>query len=555
MPTETPIDLTMLELDATTDTHPTTGDGDWRPLLAAHSVTLLDGDDVRLQETSLAIAAGELVAIAGPSGAGKTTLMRVLGGVVEPTGGRVWIAGAGSGEAGPPAVGYVPQDDIVPVDLTVERVLRSAAELVLDEPRLRREALVDGVLRTIGLTDRRHTVVRDLSGGERKRVNVAIELLTDPRVLLLDEPTSGLDPGIAAALLDHLRALAGNGSAVVVTTHSPEDIRRCDRVVLVARGGHVVYDGAPSGAAPAFGVDDLADVYAQLERPRPPESGSSVSPPTGRPHTARRQRARTSVRRQWWALTKRNAMQLSRNRLTLAVLLGSPALVTAMMVLLFSEGALSADAPMTAIQLSYWLTFSAFFFGLTYGLLQIVTELAIVERDRRRGVGLGSYLGAKGAVLIPILGIANATMLGALRATGRLPVLEFGRWIELASTLTLVSLAALATGLLASAAVRDATQATLALPMICFPQVLFAGLLLPREQMTGTAGAMSNVLLTRWGFEAAGRSLGVGDLLASGADPYGAAFSGPKTPAWVALVVLAVAMTAGTVTVLRARTS
>lgn len=248
-------------------------------------------------------------------------------------------------------------------------------------------------------------------------------------------------------------------------------------------------------------------------------------------------------------------MQLSKNRLTLAVLLGSPALVTAMMVLLFSEGALNADEPMTAVQLSYWLTFSAFFFGLTYGLLQIVTELAIVERDRRRGVGLGAYLGAKAAVLFPILAIANLTMLAALRVTGRLPALEPGRWIDVGATLTLVSLAALTTGLLASAAVRDATQATLALPMICFPQVLFAGLLIPLDQMTGIADAMSNLLVARWGFEATGRSLGVADLLASDADPYMRAFSGPTTSAWVALFLLAVTMTVGTLTILRARTA
>jgi hypothetical protein len=236
------------------------------------------------------------------------------------------------------------------------------------------------------------------------------------------------------------------------------------------------------------------------------------------------------------------------------VLLGSPALVTAMMVVLFSDGALSAAQPMTAVQISYWLTFSAFFFGLTYGLLQIVTELPIVERDRRRGVGIGAYLGAKAAVLIPILTAANLTMLAALRVTGRLPALTPGRWTELVVTLTLVSLAALATGLLASAAVRDATQATLALPMICFPQVLFAGLLIPLGQMTAVAEAMSDVLLCRWGFEATGKAMEVGELLPAG-DPYTHAFSGSIGPAWLALVVLTVAMTAGTVAVLRSRTS
>jgi ABC transport system ATP-binding/permease protein len=534
-------------------------ESDHGTVLQAHGVGLRDGEEVRLRETSLDIAAGELVAIAGPSGAGKTTLIKVLGGVLAPTGGHVTISGGGSDGSAADAsapIGYVPQDDIVPVDLTVAQVLRSAAELVLHEPHLRRTERVDEVLRTTGLWDRRASVVRDLSGGERKRVNVAIELLTKPMVLLLDEPTSGLDPGLAATLLDHLRSLTETGSAVVLTTHSPDDIRRCDRVILVARGGNVVHDGPPATVTGSFGVDDLADVYFQLEEPPAPLTPSDPIPRSraARRPAVRRPRVRTSAPRQWWALTKRNAAQLGRNRLTLAVLLGSPALVTAMMVTLFSDTDGRAPAPMTALQLSYWLTFAAFFFGLTYGLLQIVTEMAILDRDRRRGVGLGSYLGAKAAVLVPILVMANATMLATLRATGRLPVLDTRQWLELGLSLALVSVAALATGLLASAAVRDATQATLALPMICFPQVLFAGLLVPISQMTGVARAMSNVLVTRWGFEAVGRALGVADVLPAG-DPYASMFAGPAAMPWIVLGALTLAMAAGTAAVLRSRTA
>jgi hypothetical protein len=226
-----------------------------------------------------------------------------------------------------------------------------------------------------------------------------------------------------------------------------------------------------------------------------------------------------------------------------------------MMVLLFSDETVSERNPMTALQLSYWLTFAAFFFGLTYGLLQIVTEVPIVARDRRRGIGLTAYLGAKAATLLPILAIANATMLGALRATGRLPSLELDRWMELGVTLALVSVAALATGLFASAAVRDATQATLALPMICFPQVLFAGLLVSVGNMTGIADAMSNVLVTRWGFEAVGKSLGISDVLPRTGDPYTATFTGAPGGARLALIALTVVMAVGTIAALRSRTS
>jgi ABC-type multidrug transport system ATPase subunit len=554
MTTSESLDLSLLEPESP-DAGDLTSEPDRRVLLVARDVSLRHGDEVRLHETDLEVEAGELVAIAGPSGAGKTTLLKILAGVIEATGGEVSIPGTTGDATIPTVIGYVPQDDIVPVDLTVDQVLRSAAEMVLHEPRPSRRERVDEVLRNTGLSARRDVTVRDLSGGERKRVNVAIELLTRPRVLLLDEPTSGLDPGTASALLGHLRTLTESGSAAVLTTHAPEDIRQCDRVVLIARGGEVVYDGPPANAPAALGVTDLASVYSNLDvvrtvarRSDPP---ASKAPPV---HPLRRAPAQTSPVRQWWALTKRSVTQLRRNRLTLAVLVGSPALVTAMMVLLFSDETVRDRDPMTAIQLSYWLTFAAFFFGLTYGLLQIVTEMPVLARDRRRGIGLGSYLGAKAAALLPILAAANATMLAALRLTGRLPTLELDQWLELGLALALVSVAALATGLFASAAVHDATQATLALPMICFPQVLFAGLLVPVANMTGIAGAMSNVLVTRWGFEAVGKSLGVGDLLPPG-DPYSATFAGAPGGAWIALIALTLAMTVGTIAALRARTS
>ncbi len=270
------------------------------PVVALEAASHQRGGVTLLADVNLALAPGCLVALAGPSGAGKTTLLAVLGGLVAPSAGRV-VHRLATDQGGGGQLGYVPQDDIVPLDLTVDRVVASAAALVLADPPEDRRPRVDQVLAAMGLTHRRDTVVRRLSGGERKRVSVAVELLSTPQLFLLDEPTSGLDPAASAALLARLRGLAAEGSTVVVTTHSPVDIDRCEVVVFLAVGGSVAFVGTPHDARRHFGVDDLAEVYPMLvAAPKPPTPapvGARRGPATSSPRVAPR-RPTTSFGRQ-----------------------------------------------------------------------------------------------------------------------------------------------------------------------------------------------------------------------------------------------------------------
>ena len=401
------------------------------------------GERQILHEVSLSIEPGELIAIAGGSGAGKTTLLEILAGSRAPSTGQVMQDGVrvDADATRHLGIGYVPQDDIIHGEMPLRRTLQYAARLRLPAGTSSGQAdrVVDEILRELDLADRRDIAVRMLSGGQRKRASIAVELLTRPRTFFLDEPTSGLDPSTSAEVVRLLRQLTRRGVTVVLTTHEPATIDRCDQVVFLTRNGHLA------------------------------------------------------------------------------------------------------------------LAFAGFFFGLTYGLLQIVGERAIFRREHRSGLSAGAYVAAKIGVLVPVLAAVTAVLLGVLRALDRLPAMGWGVYASLLVTLLVEAVSALTLGLLASAAVSNAAQAALALPMLCFPQVLFAGAVVPVADMAAPGRWLSLGLANRYSFEALGRALGLDQL--AGALPamraYGDTFSGTVAYRWLVLAGFAGVFALATVQVLR----
>lgn len=519
-----------------------------------------------LHTMSLCVEPGELVAIAGGSGAGKTTLLEVLAGLQPPSAGEVRhddVVPRTRASAGA-TVGYVPQDDIIHLEMPLRRTLRYAALLRLPGGTSAGEAerIVDETLRSLDLADRADVPVRALSGGQRKRASIAVELLTRPRLFFLDEPTSGLDPSTAAEVMRLLRRLSQRGVTVVLTTHEPAAIEQCDRVVFLARDGHLAFTGSPGAARRYFGVDDLTGVYERLAQERTPRIwadrfAGSREKPTAQPESTRKAVSatpsdvnRTGAFRQWWLLTRRNVDVLFRNRLTLAILLGSPVLVTAMMATLFKRGAFDPGdaAGVGPAQIVFWIAFDGFFFGLTYGLLQIVGEMGVFRRERLAGLSVGAYVGSKVTALLPVLAGVSAVLLVVLRALGRLPALGWHVYALLFATIVIEAISALALGLFASAAVSNAAQAALALPMLCFPQVLFGGAIVPVDQMATPGRVMSLVLSNRHAFDALGRDLQL-DRYATALpamSAYRETFQGDNVVSLIALVSFAVALTLAT---------
>ena len=526
-----------------------------------------------LHKLSLSVEAGELVAIAGGSGAGKTTLLEILAGLQLPSEGELRHDGAArrSRVSAGSAIGYVPQDDIIHLEMPLRRTLRYAALLRLPAGTTASEAerIVDETLRDLDLADRADVPVRALSGGQRKRASIAVELLTRPRLFFLDEPTSGLDPSTAADVMRLLRRLSQRGITIVLTTHEPAGIDRCDRVVFLARDGHLAFTGSPTAARRYFGVDSLSEVYERLAGEHTPQvwaerfADSRVRSKTRLGLTQRAvPAARSDVRRtgmvmQWWLLTRRNVDVLGRNRLTLAILLGSPVLVTAMMATLFKRGAFDpgSAADVGPAQIVFWIAFDGFFFGLTYGLLQIVGEMAVFRRERLAGLSVGAYVASKVTALLPVLAGVSAVLLVVLRALGRLPAVGWDVYASLFATIVIEATSALALGLFASAAVSNAAQAALALPMLCFPQVLFGGAIVPVDRMATPGRLMSLALSNRHAFDALGRDLGLDRYTTTlpAMSAYRETFHGGTAASLMALASFAAALTLATAWVLDRR--
>ncbi len=531
-------------------------------LIEAYDLSVAGDDGTLLLEgVTLALRPGELTAIVGASGAGKSTLLHALCTDRPLAHGRLLVDGddVTADRTAARRIGFVPQADALPTDLPLGRMMRYAARLRL--PRHTRRADVhDAVARALEMVDLQSsigTTVGRLSGGQQRRASVAVELLDGNHTVLLDEPTSGVDPAMASVIIDELGALAARDATVVFSTHRAADLARCDRIIGVAEGA-IVFDGSVADLRTATCCDNLDDAHraliaGRMQRARSEQRTAAHTRRADHPTPGPAPRsARPTRARQWATLTVRTLDAIIHNRLTLGIMVGAPAMVIAMFAVLFRRGAFEAAAPSptAVIMITFWIAFGSFFFGLTYGLLQICTEIAGMRRERRIGVGAWVQVTAKFAALAPVLIGINVAMIAVLRWLDRLPAMSAHTVATLTITLGLGACAALALGLAASALVATPAQASLALPMLCFPAVLFSGAILPVPQMAPAGQVLSAAMSDRWAFEAVGRDLAVREVLAvtdAGSallTEFGATWSIDNATSWLIMGGFTVAFTA-----------
>lgn len=227
-------------------------------------------EKVLINDISLSILPGEFVALVGGSGSGKSTLLDALNGFRPARQGRVFVNGTdyyANMQDYKHRLGYVPQDDIIHRELTVEDALYFTARLRLPANSSAEEvrARADEALDEVEMTDQRRLQITRLSGGQRKRVSIATELISRPGLLYLDEPTSGLDPVLERRLMLLLRRLADEGRTVIAVTHATANIDVCDKVAFLGRGGRLCFFGSPDDALSFFGAESITSIYDMLD--------------------------------------------------------------------------------------------------------------------------------------------------------------------------------------------------------------------------------------------------------------------------------------------------
>ncbi|WJV50233.1 FHA domain-containing protein [Streptomyces flavofungini] len=502
------------------------------------------GRKTLLDRISFPVGEKCLLAVVGPSGAGKSTLLNALTGLRPADGGTVLYDGRDLYRDYAELrrrIGLVPQDDILHTQLTVRRALGYAAELRFpqDTEKAERRARVDEVIRELGLEQRADQPIHSLSGGQRKRVSVALELLTKPSLLFLDEPTSGLDPGMDRSVMHMLRGLADDGRTVIVVTHSVLSLDVCDRLLVLAAGGRIAYYGPPQDALPFFGHAQWPEAFEAFEGDRDRDwAGSYRQSPfhqryivnsSAQPHLLPQGGAghggagaaaafAPPPKAQSWGsqlrtLVRRYAAALGADRTFLAIMIALPFVMGAMARAL-AGSRLTQETAMNALLI---LCVGGVLTGAANAVRELVKERVIYQRERAVGLSRSAYLMSKVVVLgtITVLQAVVLTLVALLGVDLNAPAGEgvlLPPLAEITLAVALLAFTAMMLGLLVSALVRKEEVTMPLLVLLAIVQVVFCGALLKLHGVPGVE-QLAWLVPSRWALGAMAGTIGLGRIV------------------------------------------
>ncbi|MDG5803021.1 FHA domain-containing protein [Streptomyces ossamyceticus] len=513
---------------------------------ARHLTVTVDGGKQILKDVSFGVPEKSLIAVIGPSGSGKSTLLKALTGYRPANQGDVLYDNRNLYKQFAELrqrIGLVPQDDILHKELTVKKALKYAAKLRFpaDTTAAEREARIDEVLRELKLDIHKDKKVTSLSGGQRKRVSVALELLTKPSLIFLDEPTSGLDPGMDRDVMQLLRGLADDGRTVLVVTHSVAELAICDKLLVMAPGGSVAYFGPPEEALNFFGYETWADVFSAFENYRDYDwagrwKGSqhyqmyaadidAVAPQSV--HMPPPQSMRPPKPQSWFSqlgtLVRRYLAVIVSDKGFLALTVILPAVLGAVSLLIDPDKDLlvrklnpATNLPIpngTATTVLLILAVGACFAGAANSVRELIKERVIYERERATGLSRSAYLMSK-VIVLGTVTVLQGAMVGAIGFASRtIPdeALLFGEgkvavMLELSIPIMGLGFTSMMFGLVISSLVKTAEKTMPLLVMFAIVQVVFTGCLFALHGSPGV-NEFSYLMPSRWAVAAAGATL------------------------------------------------
>ena len=465
----------------------------------------------------------------GGSGSGKSTLIKSLLQINNLDSGEVYLNGDDLQQNWAiyrSQVGYVPQEDMIHNNLTVEEVLNYACKLRLP-PDTNVKEQVGKILEQVKLSPVRHTLISQLSPGQRKCVSIGVELLCDPKLFFLDEPTSGLDPGLDKEMMQLLRELAAQNRTIILVTDATANIEVCDRIAVLGLGGQLCYFGPPQEALNFFGMPegDFADIYIELNQGntekailanvgnwhhkflQSPQYNSYVRH-TLSPGKQEQQSTDTSIRtgispyKQLWLLSGRYWQLIKRDRSSfILALLSGPLTILITAFSFGTELPVSIDSS-NILQLLFIFSCIAIWIGLSNSIQEISQESAIYFRERLLNLGLLPYIGSKllirgGIALLQTILIAIAILI--LFKSPDSTLISWSIGLVITTFLTLIASTSLS--LMISACVKDSNQGTNILPLLMIPQIILSGVLF---KLDGLSKIVSWFMLSRWSVGAYG---------------------------------------------------
>ncbi|MFF3952737.1 FHA domain-containing protein [Streptomyces sp. NPDC001890] len=510
---------------------------------ARHLTVTVDGGKQILKDVSFGVPEKSLIAVIGPSGSGKSTLLKALTGYRPANQGDVLYDNRNLYKQFAELrqrIGLVPQDDILHKELTVTKALKYAAKLRFpaDTTEAERQARILEVLAELKLDIHKDKKVTSLSGGQRKRVSVALELLTKPSLIFLDEPTSGLDPGMDRDVMQLLRGLADDGRTVLVVTHSVAELAICDKLLVMAPGGSVAYFGPPEEALNFFGYTTWADVFSAFENYRDYDwagrwrgsqhyqmyaadidavAAQSVHMP---PPQQMRPPKPQSWSAQLWTLMRRYVSVIASDKGFMGLMVILPAVLGVVSVVIPADFGLAPPKPPSRFNgaagtIMLILAVGMCFSGAANSVRELIKERVIYERERATGLSRSAYLMSKVIVLGVITAFQGVIICGIGFATRELPEegLIMPPAVELCLTIIVLGFTSMMFGLVISSLVKTAEKTMPLLVMFAIVQVVFTGILF---QVFGSPGLEQFAWLmpSRWAIAGAGTTLDLSHLMA-----------------------------------------
>lgn len=482
--------------------------------IVAKDLSFSVGDRQLLSDINFHLGPRSLTAIVGPSGAGKSTLLNAITGRTTPSQGEILVGGRNlHKEYGDLSqrIGLVPQADILHTRLTVRQALTYGAALRFpsETSAAEREERVVEVMEKLELTPRADLRIDKLSGGQRKRASIGLELLTKPSILVLDEPTSGLDPGLDAHVMETLRKLADDGQTVVLVTHSVDNLNFCDNVILLASGGRIAYAGPSSTVFTALGKSNWAEVFRMLSSSdalllSSKKRSGVISPTT--------QVAQEKIKKQSWlkqlaTLSARYLQVIASDKYYLGLLAAIPVLIGAICYATAGELGLGPGLPnkigvyLNPIARSTLmiLILGTVFIGLSTAIQEIIKENPIRLREKSVGIRSGTYLMSK-VLVLGIITTLQTTIFTAIVLFNR-PIPDSGlffasSYLEILMLVSLLGFASMCLGLVISALLSSTEQAMPILVGLTMGQVVLSGALPGKNE--GIMGLLAPLTPSFW---------------------------------------------------------